>query len=247
MRLHAKVAANASGAFMGRFPTLPCEIDELCDDKGGIDVGKVRSALREYDELITWSAKDDVGTIALTLEFMRQMTNSVKELEKDVANDVRTTVDNATDRILERRMDKGKFASCRLDFDRSNGHLRVRMSYANPKDVVGAMDKSCRKFLLHCARILRNMTKHLAESGVRVVLMGLGEVSDIFAEAEYADAKCDAEKLVEETNAMRIACKKRIGDYCSPVTPDCPCFNCGKCIEAKLDDKWTCSWEGESK
>ena len=175
------------------------------------------------------------------------MTNSVKELEKDVANDVRTTVDNATDRILERRMDKGKFASCRLDFDRLYGDLRVRVCYANPKDVVGAMDKSCRKFLLHCARILRNMTKHLAESGVRVVLMGLGEVSDIFAEAEYADAKCDAEKLVEETNAMRIACEKRIGDYCSPVTPDCPCFNCGKCIEAKLDDKWTRAWEGENK
>ena len=238
MRIHAKIAANASGAFMGRFPVLPCDIEELCAPNGGIDIGKVRSALREYDELITWSSNDDVGTTALALEFLRQMSNSVKRLEEDIANDVRTTVENSTDKILERRMDKGKFASCRIDVDRHAKHLRVRMGFANPKGVVGAMDQSCRRFLLHCARILRNMVKQLEEDGVVIELVGLGEASDIFAEAEYADAKCDAEKKVEDMNAMRMTCEKRIGEYCSPSTPDCPCYKCGKCVAVELDAKW---------
>lgn len=242
MRIHAKVAANAGGSFLGRFPVLPCSIEELCDEKGAFRQDKVRAALRDYDELLTWSDKDDNGTIAFSVEFMRQLGNSVQELEKDAENDVRTSAENAVDRSLERRMVKGKYASCRIDVDRHEGHLRVRMGFANPKGVVGAMDQSCRRFLCYAARILRHMALGVGEKGVRVELCGTGDVADIFAEAEYADRKCDEELRIEELREKRCACERRLGEYCSPVDFDCPCCKDGKCVEVKLDPQWRREW-----
>lgn len=238
MRLHAKIAVNASGSFMGRFPELPCDIDEMCNDNGGLDIAKVRSALKDYDELITWSKDDDSGTIAFAVELMRQLANMTRYLEKNAENDVRTSTETANDRMLERRMNHGKYASCRVDVDRYEGSLRVRIGYANPKEVIGSADNSCRRFAVYVARVINHMAKELGASGLNIALVGIGDAADVFEEAVFADAKIDEEYRVGELNAKRMECFRRVGNYCSPSMPNCPCYKCGKCVAVELDAKW---------
>lgn len=242
MRLHAKVAVNASNTYIGRFPVLPCEIESLCDEDHSINIDKVRTALKGSD-LITWSSNDDAAVLAFATELMRQMSCSVMKMEEDDSNTVHTTVQDANERSLKRRLDRGKYASCRVDIDKVNRKLRIRLGYANPQGLIGAADKSCQQFLLHIARVLIHITDQLTEERVPVILQGTGDITDIFDEARFINRKCDAEKEIDAANSKRETCVNKVGEYCSPASPDCKCYCNGKCIECTLEEKWLHTWE----
>jgi hypothetical protein len=236
MRITTKIA-SAGDTFLGRFPVLPCSIDELKDEKGGIDMGKVLAALREYDSTITWSSSDDLGVVALAVEFIRQMESATKKLDQDEEADVRTQCEKAVDRSLERKMDRGRFGYCRIEIDRHGGRLRVRIGISNPKGIVGTVDFSCRRFAVYAARILRYMAVELGPE-VGLELVGLGAAEDVFEEAAWLHAKQLADDEIREHNARRGTCVRRLGHYCSPSDPNCPCYCDGKCVEAKLGPEW---------
>jgi hypothetical protein len=232
MRITTKIA-SAGDTYLGRFPVLPCSIDELKDEAGGIDHGKMLSALKDYREHITWSSGDDRGVVALAVEFIRQMESVTKKLAADETSDARVECQKSVDYSLERKMDRGRFGYVRFDFDRHGGHLRVRIGISNPKGVVGTVELSCRRFAVYAARVLRYMARELKPEVV-VELVGTGDAADVFAEAEYTERKQAAGDEVDAANEKRKTCVRRLGEYCSPSDPNCRCYCNGRCVEAKL-------------
>lgn len=236
MRLTAKIAA-AGETYMGRFPTLPINIEDLCDGPDKLSVAKIRTALREYDEFIQWASDDDPGVLALAVEFMRQMDAVTRRLAENPEADARTEAAKPVDRSLERRLEGGRFAYVRFDIDRYHGRPRVRVAYSNPRGAVGAVLESCRRFAVYAARVLNHIADGLGEK-VGVQLVGIGEADDVFAEARWADEMFRRRDEVDAANANRAKCPRRLGQYCSPSDPGCVCYRDGRCVAAELTSEW---------
>jgi hypothetical protein len=228
-----KVAA-AGSTFMGRFPAIEENIDcwKTADDK--LDIAKIRSDLKNCD-FLQFSNDDNSRTIAFTIEFLRQLGFAVSHAAADPTCDARTEVEKPIDHSLERRMEKEKFGYCRFDIDEHAGAIRVRIGVSNPKDVVGNVIDCCRTFAVDCARLLLYLQEQLP---IKVELIGRGDLDDVFEEAKWRDEKFAARKAVAKANEKRSTCVRRIGVYCSPSDPQCPCYNAGKCVALELDKKW---------
>ena len=236
MRITTKIA-SAGDTYLGRFPVLPCTIDELKDESGGVDHGKMLAALKDYREFITWSNRDDRGVVALAVEFIRQMESTAKGMAADEETDARVECKKSVDFSLERKMDRGRFGFCRIEFDRHGGQLRARVGISNPKGVVGTVKLSCRRFAVYAARVLRYMAREL-QPEVKLILEGVGDAADVFEEAEWIDGKQAARSEVDSANEKRKTCERCVGGYCSPSDPSCRCYAYGKCVEAKLAEVW---------
>jgi hypothetical protein len=230
-----KVAA-AGDVYMGRFPHIPDNIAELKTADDRLDIGKVRAELRNYEDFIQFSSNDNIRTIAFALEFMRQFCIVCNKAAADPEADARVEAEKSVDRSLERKMDHEKFGYCRIDFDEHGGTLRARVGIANPKGIIGSVLPCCRRFAVDCARVLLYMQCGLKP--VEVELAGRGDITDIFDEARWTEAKVDECKAVKAANERRESCDRRHGEYCSPSDPACPCYCGGKCVEAVLGDEW---------
>jgi hypothetical protein len=228
-----KVAA-AGDVYMGRFPNVPLNLDEYKTPTGRLDVGKVRAGLRDYGEFIQFSSDDSPRTIAFALEFLRQFCCVCNKAAADPEADARVEVEKPVDRSLERKMEREKFGFCRIDFDEHGGMLRARVGIANPNDVVGSVLTCCRRFAVDCARVLLYLRDELG----CVELAGRGDLADLFEEAAWTQERIRAKNAVRRANEKRETCDRRVGGFCSPSVPDCPCFSCGNCVEAVLPSKW---------
>ena len=235
MRLTMKVAA-AGEMYMGRFPHIPVDIAEFKTADDRLDLGRVRAELRNYEDFIQFSSNDNARTIAFTLEFLRQFCSVCNSAAANPESNARVEAEKPIDFSLERKMEREKFGYCRIDVDIHGGAIRARVGISNPKDIIGSVLPCCRRFAVDCARVLLFLQEGLAPT--RVELAGRGELSDLFDEARWMEEKIKEKSKSKAANEKRKTCVRRLGEYCSPSDPNCPCYCGGRCVEAVLDAKW---------
>lgn len=226
---------------MTRFPSLDERPEEIF--KGGaFNEAAARAAFAGWTDAgyLVWG-NDNRAVIAFALEFVSQLTTVTRHVEEDMTTDAHTAAESASDRRMERRMERGRFAYTRFDITSRGGGIRVRVSCANPNDVPGTAIASARRFGVYACRILLHLKREISDKrSVTIELEGVGDMDDIFKEAAWTDERMVDLDVVERANEKRRKCPKALGGYCSPSDPDCRCYSGGKCVEARLDEKYLC-------
>jgi hypothetical protein len=167
-----------------------------------------------------------------------QLTAVTKHVEADMTTDAHTSAESAADQRMQRRMDRGRYAFTRFDITEQRDGIRVRVSCANPYDIPGTAIASARRFGVYACRVLLYLKRELerGRKDVHITLEGVGEMSDIFAEAAWNDRRQEEKDAVTFANAERAKCARRLGEYCSPSDPGCRCYRDGRCVEADLPE-----------
>lgn len=221
---------------MTRFPEWICKIEDVSTD-GTIDEAKVRQALKDWQDagFIMWG-DDSRPVLALAVEFLRQLAAVTRNVEIDERTDAHTHAQSEADERLVRRYERGRIAFTRFDFDAAHGALRVRVSCANPREVPGTALESARRFAVYACRILACIKREIEASNAnaKISLEGVGDLHDVFDEAEWTDRKMVERDKVDAANEARAMCVRRLGGYCSPSDPGCRCYCDGKCVSAVL-------------
>ena len=236
MRMVARIAtAGESG--LSRFPVMEKTIEECLNEKGELVESKIRSALNI--EGVTFSSKDNLPVMHFCAEFMKQVRSVVEQMAKSDGSNVRTGSGKDEDSKCERRMDKGMFAFVRVDVDFVGDHIRARLGYSNPRNVVGCTELFAHDFAEMCARILNFMSKVFARvAGVKVELASGDNCERIFDEAmeteQWIERKKEALRIRDELIEKRKHCPYARLGFCSPVQIGCPCLRDGYCVEPEL-------------
>ena len=231
MRITAKIA-TAGEAGLSRFPCPNAEIDECLGPDGRMVESKVRRALD--CEQVQVGSKDDLPTLAFSMEYLKQMRSVVENLarklnenggyEASVADDRGVRTEGATDgdRRCERNMKKGRFAFFRTDVTDCLDGIHVKLSVQNPRGVVGNAENFAREFAVMCARILLYLKGEITAS--QIVLIEGDGCRGVFAEAqEQEDWWALAKRRAE---CPRLA----KGRFCTPIDPSCPLYRNGECM-----------------
>ena len=224
MRIKLRTAGTGQNA-LTRFPSLPCKIKDLCADNGKIDFAKASAALSADSEYIQSSAKDDLATVALAIEFLSQLRSVVRNLTEDDERDLRGAPETTADRQNEKRMDKGQFCIVRIDINRRHADNLVRISVGNPREVKGSAPARAYDIAVMCARIFQYLKAEMDAHNCRPIVLAGGE---------------GAGRVFDDATAMGVydshmkrwdKCPRRRHDtYCSPSDFACPCYRAGKCI-----------------
>ena len=236
MRMVARIAtAGVSG--LSRFPVMETTIEECLNEKGELVESKIRAALNI--EGVTFSSKDNLPVMHFCAEFMKQVRSVVDQMAKKDGSNVRTGATSECDSKCDRRRGKGLFAYVRVDVDFVGDHLRARLGYSNPKNVVGFTELFAKDFAEMCARILNYMAGEFARvAGIKVELVGGENCEDIYEEARQTEDWIARKKeAVKERDALaekREHCPYRRLGFCSPVQVGCPCLKDGYCVEPRL-------------
>ena len=241
MRITALIA-TAGVAGLSRFPCLKASITDCLAPDGTLDEAKMRRALD--CELVQFSSKDTRRTLAFSLEYLKQMESVVVRLAQKLnaggelhasvetidahapkAPDkgVRTEPQTPGDRSCERRMKRGYNAFCRTDVTDCADGIHVKLTVQNPRGVVGHTEHFAREYAVMCARILLYLRANITTTNI-VLIEGEG-AQGVYAEAAELDRNSD---LAEK----RALCRNRTTTgYCSPICPDCPLYEKGRCKE----------------
>lgn len=241
MRITSRIA-TAGEAGLSRFPVAKCTMDEMCNKKGSIDEAKARKALD--GEGITWAKDDDILVIAVAAEFLSQQRSVIEGMAKD-SKEMNASLKSERDPFspkdpCERRMAKGRFAFVRVDITRqtSKNACRVKLGYANPRNVVGETENFAHDFAVMQARILVYIATEMANVGTKIILEEGDNAKGIFREAEWRNRKEQVVKSLETMNEKRETCPNRKVNLCSPIKPKCGCYHCGRCEKAILGAEW---------
>lgn len=250
MRITARIA-TAGQAGMSRFPVPSKTVDECKKPDGTLDDGLVSQALN--CEGVMSSSDDNLAVKAFTLEYLKQQRSVVERLaetgygsvatEGDEQTSVHTTAKTRLDASCERRLAKGRCAFVRSDIDMRQGRIRVRLSYANPREVVGYTEEFAGYYAEMCARILVYLRAEFKRLSNQEILLVEGEnCAGIFKRAEDAndwfDRRDAARADVERRNAKRRSCPSMVNGYCSPSNPKCECYLNGRCVEAVMPEEF---------
>ena len=229
MRIVAKIA-TAGVAGLSRFPVPNATIEECLTPDGRLDEYKARHALN--CDQVQIGSKDDRRVIAFTMEYLKQMRSVVEHLAERVGPDAasvddekgfRTSAATKNDRRCERNMKRGRHAFCRTDITGCADGIHARLTVQNPREAMGAAENFARDFAVMCARILIYLRENITTTHITLI-EGDG-ASGVFADAAELDRRCALQR-------MRETCPNRVnGRYCSPIRPDCPLYQNGKCKE----------------
>ena len=232
MRITAKIAtAGASG--LSRFPSLRASISDCLAPDGSLDTAKMRRAL-DCDQ-VQFSSKDTRRTLAFAMEYLTQTESVVRRLAQtvnaggecnatveDARGNYRTEAKTAGDRSCERRMNRGYHAYCRTDITDCADGIHAKLTVQNPRDVVGHTESFARQYAVMCARILIYLKENITTTAI-VLVEGDG-AQGVFDEAREMNRCCDLDK-------KRGGCPHLHNGHCSPIVPDCPLYENGKCKE----------------
>lgn len=228
MRITAKIT-TAGVAGLSRFPVPNASIDECLGPDGRLDETKARRALA-VDQVQTAST-DTRRVFAFALEYLAQTRSVVEHMASDLGPDgatvcpegVHTAPASKRDRACERRMNRGSHAYCRTDVTDCADGIHVRLSVQNPREVVGNAERFAYEYAVMCARILLYLRRSVGAAAI-VLIEGDG-AKGVFADAAALDRRC-------ALRDMRDVCGSRVnGCYCSPIRPDCPLYENGRCKE----------------
>lgn len=226
MRIKLKVSGSGAGA-LTRFPYIPHDNAELCTG-GKLDFAKTSAALGRDAEQIQPSGKDDLPTVALAVEFLRQLNAAARHLTEDAKRDLRTDCETIADRQHERKMERGQYCFVRIDISPRRDATRVRISVGNPREVKGQAPARAYDMAVMCARVMQYLKRELDAHGCISVALEGGEG----AERVFDDAA--AMGVYDELMTRRENCPRRQnGIYCSPSDFSCPNYINGKCRKPK--------------
>lgn len=222
MRLTFKVSTAGQGGFM-EIPLLPRDGAAYSDGKGGLREEEVRRDLSRSPGVL-FSSADGPCVLAFVAEFLDRTRLSFARLMEQNPDFTRKE-DGEASTPSERRMKRGKFAGVRVDvsYSRLTGY-RVALAISNPHDAVGDTDSFARILAQTFADTLVAIRDDLTDvpSGMFRFVEGKG-CAGVFTAAVRRLAAAEA-------NARREKCRNRVGDFCSPIDPDCDCYRNGKCV-----------------
>lgn len=235
MRITFRVSAARSDGFM-RLPLLAHPGEEYRAADGACDTAKVRAELGKLRS-VQFSSDDGPAAIMLAVEILDRLRIALDRFGR-----VAKPENSADATASEERMERGRFATVRLDLRYGLGGYRValRVSSPNAVPVKGAVD-----FAATLAQILADnivairddvrgdLDGKTAPDGVDVAFRLVeGEGCEgVFAKAEKRNAHA---LLVRELRGKYAACERRHDcrtreelKLCSPCKFDCECFRDG--------------------
>ena len=186
-----------------------------------LDESAVRREFADHQG-ITMSSDDDRDTLAFTVELLDRMRKSMaRYMEKN--DDVKQAEGGAPKTAAQRRYDKGRTTFVRVDIARIASGFRVRVSAANPKEVVGHSEEFAQIYAQAFADNVTAIADALADEGVKTVLQDGEGCEGVFAESRRRNDRW-AVKIRHEN------CPKRINGFCSPSDPGCELYRNGRCV-----------------
>lgn len=221
MRLTFKFSTAGAEGFMS-LPLLSHDSEWYASADGSLDEAKVRRELGNHSGVM-FSAKDDRLVLALAVEFLDRTKTSMQRL---VGGGLGVSLKRDGERATssERRMERGKFTSVRVDVSCSSGGVRVALSVSNPNGAVGDADAFAAMMARTFADTWTAIRDDLGDSAPPFRLVDGDGCAGAFADAP--------ERLrVAAANERRAECPNRHGDYCAPICPSCPCYRNGRCVE----------------
>lgn len=240
MKITSKIATSGT-AGMSRFPIPNADIDECRNDKGFLDEMKVRSAL-SVDQ-IQIGQKDDKPVVVFAIEYLHQLRSVVTYMsdhiktanERERKQRVHAHADSAADKRCERRLNKGRHAFATTVITSCLDGLHVKLSYANPRGVVGDAERLAHDYTVMCARILIYLQQEV--TACKITLIEGENCAGILEEARKDNAIAEEYSRRKELSAMRVACPNRQGGFCSPSNPKCSLYCNGRCLDPMEDAK----------
>lgn len=221
MRLTFKFSTAGAEGFMS-LPLLAHDGGWYASADGSLDEAKVRRELGHHSGVM-FSAKDDRLVLALAVEFLDRTKTSMQRLV-GCGLGVSLKLDGERATSSERRMGRGKFASVRVDVSRSSGGVRVALSVSNPNGAVGDSEAFAAMMARTFADTWTAIRDDLGEGAPPFRLVDGEGCAGAFAGAP--------ERLrVAAADARRAECPNRHGGYCAPISPACPCYRDGRCVE----------------
>ena len=220
MRITTRLATAGESGFLS-MPMMKHGAEHYMLGPRSLDEAAIR---REFADNpgITMSSDDDRDTLSFTVELLDRMRKSMSRY-MDRTDDVKP-VDAATPKTAaQRRYDKGRTTFVRVDIARVVGGFRVRVSAANPKEVVGRSEEFARIYAQAFADNVTAIADALAEEGVKTVLQDGEGCEGVFAESRRRN----------DLWAMKLRhmdCPRRINGFCSPSEPGCEMYRNGRCL-----------------
>lgn len=217
---------HAGERWMARFPAAETAPQDMADADGKISEDMLRAYFRQGDgEFVTMSSRDDKGVLCAAYEFCWQLSCCIRHMEESGEHDCRTHAESNIDRSLERKMRRDRISYCRMDFDRIGGAVRVRISCANPKDVVGPALRSARTFAVDAVRIMAHIADEISRNTD-------GQARIVVEERDDEESRGIVDEAREkDLRQVREECARRCSGHCSPIKPDCPFYRMGRCEE----------------
>lgn len=230
MRMTFSMSTARKEGFM-RLPLLDASADSYFNE-GVLDEARVRRELGRLDS-VQFSGDDDCGVMVVVLDIL----DRVKTALDNLAGLDRVQKDDATT-PSEERMERGRFATVRLDVSRRLDGYRVAIRVSSPNEipVKGSVDFA-RLFAQVIADNVVAVRDDVAadrkanDPDIRFTLVEGEGCEGIFAKAEKRNAHA---LLVKKYKDKYAACERRHDcrthedlKLCSPCLFDCPCFRDG--------------------
>jgi len=218
VRITTRIFA-AGNRSLTRIPLANAAMKDCLDANGKLDPVKAQLAFAvpttaEYAPFVSDSS-DDVCVHYAALTFLKCFHDAYAEV---VANDAANCDDHAVtrqDAILVKRMDGGKYVFSRMDIKRTREGVRVRLTYANPHEIVGQAIVEARTYTETCAQMWLRIAKQIPWLTVEAD-------ADILADARVKNQAA-------EDRSKYGGCERRVNGYCSPCQFDCKFYRNGRC------------------
>ena len=248
MRITIPVSGDGD-AWMAHLPEINFEFDRILDADGKLVLSEVVALFARANEFceshgyrptFMTSSGDGFNVYSMTVEFLRQLAAVTHWIENRPGSKAHVSADgSAQDRRLERRMNRDQVAFCRIDVYSVSSGVKFVVGYGNPKKkIIGNCETGAHECAIYLTRILLNMAESVnalsreKNAGLRVTVEGRDP--ELITEAIWREIEGQERDKRRAANEARMTCANRMGGFCSPSRPDCPCYRDGKCIELEV-------------
>ena len=231
MRITFRVSTAGKGGFM-RLPLLSMSADSYFDN-GKLDETRVRQELGRLD-CVQFSSNDDRTTLVVVVDILDRIKSALDNLTGLDRVEQHTKQASSS----EERMDRGRYATVRLDVSHRTDGFRISLRTSSPNDVPV---KSALEFASFLSQAIADNIVALrddvtaerkpGEQEIQFTLVEGDGCDGVFARAETRNAKAEKRK---ELTAQFATCERRHDCHtqeglklCSPCKFDCPCFKNG--------------------
>lgn len=248
MRITIPVSGDGD-AWMSHLPEINFEFDRILDADGKLVLSEVVALFARANEFceshgyrptFMTSSGDGFNVYSMTVEFLRQLAAVTHWIENRPGSKAHVSSDGSQqDRRLERRMSRDQVAFCRVDVNNVSSGVKFVVGYGNPKKkIIGNCETGAHECAIYLTRILLNMAESVnalsreKNAGLRVTVEGRDP--DLIPEARRREIEGQERDKRRAANETRRTCANRMGAYCSPSRPDCPCYRDGRCEELEV-------------
>lgn len=188
------------------------------------------------NDLVTIGSDDSTNCIVVGATILQEFHYNMEKIDGVNGKNYNTNANVSELRGAERKLYKGRVAYVRVRVtDMADGNLKCRVSYANPKNVVGSSEQFAHDIAIYVLQICMAVANEYANNGstVRLIIADHDDCPGLVKEAVEDNER---RKLI----AKRKCCSHFKGGYCvadhegNPPEFDCPLFRNGSCMEASV-------------